>query len=123
MGSDIDGNKEGLGRTRLCMSGIDEQNVIFECPNCGEIEYWVLRGWDEKGERDTLLGFLNNPNMSMSPLFEIMPFYKDWFLHAVLRNINRIYCDGCSYLFPSDGFKWKRIIDKIEELWKGRVII
>lgn len=123
MEADIDGNREGLGETWFRMSGVDEQDTVFSCFDCGETKYWVLRGWNEVGGDDTLLGFLNNPNMSEDPALEIMSYFEDWFLHAILRSIKRIYCDDCRDPLPPDGHKWKKVLNKIEALWEGRVIV
>jgi len=105
------------------MSGIDEQDDIFRCPKCGEIDYWTLKGWDEERGRDFLIGFLNNPNMSDFSTLEIAEDYEDWFQHAILAAINKVFCDNCRHNIPTNGSKWVKISGKIKEIWEGRVFV
>jgi len=103
------------------MSGVDEQ--IFECPNCGEIEYWTLKGWDERRECALLLGFLNNSNISVSPSLEVMGPYKEWYRRTLLESIDNIFCDDCKYNIFINVFRRERLLSKIKELWEDRVIV
>lgn len=110
-----------MERSCYHMSGIDEQEQTFKCPDCGDVSYWILNGQDEEGE--VLLGFLNNPNVSDDPTVEIMKLFRDMSLHTMLVHIHKFKCGDCGYIPLLDSLTWKQVSDKIKEKWEKRAYI
>lgn len=104
------------------MSGIDEQEKMFECPNCGDVTYWVLGGQYE-GDNDALFAFLNNPNRSNDPTLEIIKSHKDMSLHTMLVHTRIIRCGDCDYELLLDSLMWEKVSNKVKAMWEKRVCV
>lgn len=122
METNIKQDKRRLGRSCLYMSGIDEQERTFRCIGCGKATYWVLEGLDES-EAEVLLGFLNNPDLNADPPLEIMKRYNVMSLHTVLVHIHRIKCGDCNSELLLDSLAWKKVSNKIKEMWERRAFV
>lgn len=109
------------------MSGVDEQNRVFNCPKCGEIEYWILKTSREGGVpgMPILLGFLNNLKASRQlvekpVLLQIMKTIDHMTLQRLLAIINRVTCPECRHSVILDSPMWKQISMEIEKGWERR---
>jgi len=116
------------------VSGIDEQNQVFNCPKCeGEewVEYWVLRHKREDAlGKSILLGFLNNLKaprqrklVKKPPLLQITLRHKYIDLRGLLCLIDMILCPNCRRSVVLDSSTWRQILNKIREGWEGRAFI
>lgn len=103
------------------MSGIDEQEQTFRCPDCGDVTYWMLEGQEEEDE--ALLGFLNNPDKGDDPILEIIKRHKHLYLHTILVHTHKLICGDCGHSLLLDSLAWKRVSDKIKEVWEKRAYV
>jgi len=110
-----------MERSCYRMSGIDEQEKTFKCPDCGDVAYWILEGRTEEDE--VLLGFLNNPDKSDDPPLEIIKLYRDMSLHTLLVHIHKFICTDCNHGLLLDSPTWRQISNRIKEKWEKRVYV
>ena len=106
------------------MSGIDEPTRTFECPDCGDVTYWVLEGQSVEDGDEELLGFLNNPDKNDDdPPLEIIKRFREMSLHTLLVHVHRFKCGDCGYNLTLNGLTWKKVSNRIKEVWKKRAYV
>jgi len=112
------------------MSGIDEQNRIFNCPVCDGLEYWILRTTSGiEGNRGSMcLGFLNNLKAPRQitekpPLLQITSRFSWVSLLNLLALIDKVLCSNCRHRLVLDSPIWRQISAEIRRGWEGRGVI